>query len=285
MDAAPAGLSLVVPAFNEASNLRATVAEADAALAAAFPSHEIVLVDDGSADDTPAICRELAAKYPHLRVVRFARNRGYGAALRTGFETAKLPLVAFTDADGQFDLAELGLLASYLGHESTAQIACGYRHRRRDPLKRRVLSRGYNLLVRALLNTRVRDCDCALKVFRRAAVLKLLPKSRGFFVNAEMLSRAAKLGLAVIESPVTHKPRRAGASTVSMREVPKTLRTLLSFWWAEVVCGGKLDTLSPVRHVIAARLSRGMLARPATPLPPSPVRDRVAPAAPPTVPA
>lgn len=221
-----AGLSLVIPAYNEAAVIRQAVQEADEALEALFERYEVIVVDDGSGDDTAVLAAEL---FPTVRVVRHAANRGYGAALRSGFRAARFDLVAFTDADCQFDLRDLGRLAP-LTDESP--IVVGYRAERKDPWKRRFLSWGYNRLARTLLGTGVRDCDCALKVFRREVLVDLLPESRGFFVNTEMLSRARRLGYGVTEVPVTHRPRLAGDSKVSIREVPRTLRTLLSYWWA-----------------------------------------------------
>jgi dolichol-phosphate mannosyltransferase len=227
------GLSLVVPAFNEAAVVRRVVWEADEVLSRLFARYEVVVVDDGSADGTADRVAELAAHLPHVRLVRHPANRGYGAALRTGFEAARHDLVAFTDADGQFDLTDLGWMAPLAGRVA---VVAGYRADRQDPWRRRFLSKGYNLLARVLLGTRVRDVDCALKVFRREALDALLPESRGFFVNTEMLTRARQLGLAIADVPVTHRPRQGGESKVSLREVPRTLRTLLGFWWREVVC-------------------------------------------------
>jgi dolichol-phosphate mannosyltransferase len=245
MDATrPAGLSLVIPAYNEAAVIGRAVDEAVTVLGRLFDRWELIVVDDGSTDGTG----ELADR-PGVRVLRHRVNRGYGAALRTGFTAARYDLVAFTDADCQFDLNDLGDLA----HEARrADVVAGRRVDRKDPWRRRFLSAGYNRLVRTLLGTGVRDCDCALKVYRRAVLADLLPTSRGFFVNAEMLHRARRLGLTVAELPVSHRPRAGGASKVSVREVPRTLRTVLGYWWREVVWGtaGRAD----LRRVVTARV-------------------------------
>src|SRR5439155_9452418 len=127
---------------------------------------------------------------------------------------------AFTDADCQFHLDGLARL---LPLTETHPIAVGYRVERQGPWVRTFYSRGYNLLARALLGTTVRDIDCALKVFRRDAIERILPESGGFFVNTEMLTRARQLGLGVAEVGVRHRPRLAGHSSVSLWEVPRTL--------------------------------------------------------------
>ena len=264
MDAAPVGLSLVIPAYNEAAVVRRAVVEAEAALGRLFDRFEILVVDDGSTDDTARVVAREYGDCRHVRLIRLRVNRGYGAALRTGFEAAAFDLVAFTDADCQFDLLDLGRMVPLVGRYP---IVAGYRADRQDPWRRRFLSWGYNRLARALLGTGVRDVDCALKVFRREALAELLPESRGFFVNTEMLTRARRLGLAVAEVPVTHRPRRGGASKVSLREVPRTLRTLLGFWWREAVARRWTSQTKDVK-VLQARV--GLPARWQSSRPPEP---------------
>jgi dolichol-phosphate mannosyltransferase len=144
--------------------------------------------------------------------------------------------VAFTDADGQFYLADLRQM---IPTALRVGLAVGYRADRQDPWLRKLYSRGYNLLARALCGTRARDCDCALKVFRRDVLHALWPRSRGYFVNTEMLTRARQLGLPLVEFPVTHRPRRGGVSKVSIREIPRVARMLISFWWRHVLFGAK----------------------------------------------
>jgi len=114
-------------------------------------------------------------------------------------------------------------------------IVVGRRVDRQDSWRRRFFSRGYNFLVRQLLNTGVRDCDCALKVFRREVLPHLAPRTAGFFVNAEMLCRAGRYGLAIAEVDVRHRARRFGSSKVSWSDVPRTFAKLLPFWWTDVL--------------------------------------------------
>ncbi len=234
MDGAPPAcfLSLVMPAYNEAAGIAHAVAEADDALRRLGVSYEILIVDDGSSDATAQAVLDASRDRPCVRLLRHAVNRGYGAALRTGFQAACGQRVAFTDADCQFDLADLGRL---LALTETNAIAAGYRVDRQDSWLRKFYSRGYNLLARTLLGTTVRDIDCALKVFRRDALMRLLPESEGFFVNTEMLTRARQLGLAVTEVGVRHRPRLRGESKVSLHDIPRTLRALLPFWWSQVL--------------------------------------------------
>jgi glycosyltransferase involved in cell wall biosynthesis len=259
MDAARLALdlSLVIPAYNEAAGIALAVAEADDVLAASFETYEILVVDDGSSDDTAAIVAGLARNRPNVRLLGSAVNRGYGAALRTGFAAARCGRVAFTDADRQFDIRDLVKLAEAT---DAAPVAVGIRVNRQDPWRRRMLSKGYNVLARAWLGTRVRDCDCALKVFRRETLAHLMPASCGFFVNTEMLSTAARLGYVVVELPVMHRPRVHGVSSVSLREVPRTLKMMAKFWWRS----RRLAAIPTPTEVFDARFMTGAVPQPLT---------------------
>jgi hypothetical protein len=225
-------LSLIIPAYNEEAGIRLALEEADRALAEVTHEYEILVVDDGSRDGTAQIVAEAMHHLPHIRLLRHAQNRGYGAALRTGLEAARGERVAFTDADRQFHLTDLATLVALT---EQAPVAVGYRAKRQDPWQRRFYSWGYNVLVRTLLGTRVRDCDCALKVFRKEVVPSLLPQTDGFFVNTEMLTRARQLGYEIAETPVRHRPRLLGASKVSPGDIPRILRILWPFWWSQVL--------------------------------------------------
>jgi len=236
--ARPTCLSLVMPAFNEEAGIAEAVAEAHESLAGLGYEFEILVVDDGSTDRTAERVADLAAIWPRIRLLNHATNLGYGAALRTGFEAAGHELVAFTDADGQFYLEDLELLVPLTDE---CPVAVGRRVDRQDLWRRRFLSWGYNLLARTFLGTGVRDCDCALKVFRREALVYLLPESRGFFVNTEMLCRARQFGWEVAEEGVRHRPRRRGTSKVSLTEIPRTFSTLMRFWWRSVLWARPLE--------------------------------------------
>jgi dolichol-phosphate mannosyltransferase len=228
-------LSLVIPAYNEEAGIRQAIIEADAALSGLAADYEILVVDDGSRDGTAVEVGDAAGANPHVRLLRHPENRGYGAALRTGFEAARFDRVAFTDADCQFDLTDLAALVPLADQ---VPVVAGYRVHRQDPWRRRFISWGYNVLARTLLGTRVRDCDCALKVFRKDALANLLPATNGFFVNTEMLVRARQQGLRFEQVGVRHRPRLRGVSKVRLGEVPRILGTLLPFWWSRVLFAG-----------------------------------------------
>lgn len=232
-------VSLILPAHNEEAVIVQAIAEARAAFECLDIVGEILVVDDGSWDKTADLVRELARDNPTLRLISHGVNRGYGAALRTGFEAARGGLVAFTDADCQFHLEDLARLLPLAqtgqGSEDAHDIVTGWREDRKDPQLRLFLSRGFNLLVDGILGIGVRDVDCALKVFRRESLGRILPESKGFFANTEMLVRARQVGLTVAEVGVRHRPRAAGTSKVNLMAIPRVLNRLLPFWWTEVL--------------------------------------------------
>jgi glycosyltransferase involved in cell wall biosynthesis len=215
-------LSLVLPAFDEAENIGRLLAEAAEVLPRLTKEHEIIVVDDGSRDDTAAI----AARFPEVRLLRHERNRGYGAALHTGLRAARLEWVFFTDADLQFDLRDLaGLIEA---SDGGADIVAGYRAARRDPLFRRALGWVWGRLVRALYGVQVRDVDCAFKLIRRRVLDAIPIESVGAFVNTEILVRARAAGFGIREVPVRHYPRTAGrASGARPRVILRALRELV----------------------------------------------------------
>jgi dolichol-phosphate mannosyltransferase len=221
---AGAEVSFIMPAYNEESCIEAAVTEARDALRRHAGRFEIVVVDDGSADRTSELLAELSKKIPELRAVRHEKNAGYGAALRTGFNAAKMPLIFYTDCDCQFDPAEI---ASLLPFAKDYDIVAGYRIRRQDTLLRFLVSRSYNLMIRLLFGVTVRDINCAFKLFRREVFDKLKIESDEFFVPAEIFAKARALGMTVHEVGVSHFPRRAGKPTVRPSDIPRTLRQLL----------------------------------------------------------
>jgi glycosyltransferase involved in cell wall biosynthesis len=256
-------LSLIMPAYNEEAGIEQAVAEANEALADLDYEYEILVIDDGSLDSTAVRVADMATALRTVRLIRHVRNFGYGAALRTGFENARFDRVAFTDADAQFYLEDLDdLMPLTLEYP----IVAGYRIDRKDPWRRRFLSRGYNWLVRKLLGTQVRDCDCALKVFRTEVLDHIMPETDGFFVNAEMLCKANRLGIPIAEVGVRHRPRRHGSSKVSLLDIPRTLLRLVPFWLSHVVVAARPQPVSlPEAELPAVSSRRARSRRPIQP--------------------
>lgn len=200
-------LSLVFPVFDEERTIGPVIESALATGQKLFEDFEVVVVDDGSQDGTGDIIDRFAERDTRVQVVRHPRNTGYGAALRSGLREATGELVFFSDADLQFDLDEL---ESLLAHADEFDIVAGYRFPRRDPWPRRLIAGTWGLLVRLLFDLRVRDIDCAFKVFRRSILDAMPIQSIGAFVNTEILVRASALGASIRQVPVSHRRRLHG---------------------------------------------------------------------------
>jgi dolichol-phosphate mannosyltransferase len=221
-------LSLVLPAYNEEGNIERAVREAAAAASALTSDFELVVVDDGSRDATAQRLASLQSELgQRLQVVRHPENRGYGAALRSGFQKARGELVFYTDADNQFDLAELGGFLPLMGEWDAV---LGYRARRQDPRLRLFTSRVFNQLAAWALGLGVKDVNCSFKLFRGDLLRSMPLVSDDFMIDAELVARLRRLQSKVVEKGVTHLPRPAGRSTVRPWHVPRTLASLARLW-------------------------------------------------------
>jgi glycosyltransferase involved in cell wall biosynthesis len=219
-------LSYFFPAHNEEANLPGLVAEALGALPVLADRFEIVIVDDGSRDATPRLADELAASHAEVRVVHHPTNLGYGAALRSGFAASQFEVLAFTDGDRQFRVADIGRLLALLPTGGDAVV--GYRIRRADPLVRTIYARLYRLANRIFFGLRVRDVDCACKAFRRTALEGIAVESDGAFFSAEVLIKLQAAGRRVAEVGIPHYPRLAGSPTGARPSV--IFRAVRDFW-------------------------------------------------------
>jgi glycosyltransferase involved in cell wall biosynthesis len=222
-------ISIVLPAHNEEENILEAIRQAMDAAESVSPEQEVVVVDDGSADRTAAITADLASRDSRIRLVRHERNRGYGAAVRSGIDAARMDWVLLTDADLQFDLAQLPEFARYTRE---ASMVVGYRANRQDPLLRRINARGWNAIVDFLFHLSVRDVDAAFKLIRRNTLAGLDLVSTGATIDAELLAKATERGASLVELPVRHLPRVAGtASGANLRVIARAFSELFHVWW------------------------------------------------------
>ncbi len=225
----PGSLSLVLPVHNEEENIRIVVERALEVLPQYADDFEIVPVNDGSRDDSPRILAELAAADPRVKPVHHKANRGYGAALTSGFRAATGDFVMFMDADRQFDIADLALLAPFVGR---FDIVAGFRMERHDPLRRRVFAEIFNVTVRILFGVHLRDIDCAFKVFRGDLLRSIELTAPGALINTEIQAKARRQGATLEQVGVHHYPRIAGTATGgSPRVVARAMKETLLLWW------------------------------------------------------
>jgi glycosyltransferase involved in cell wall biosynthesis len=224
-----ARLSYFFPAHNEEANIEGLVEEALASLPGLAETFEIIAVDDGSSDRTASLAEGLAERHPDVvRLVRHPVNLGYGAALRSGFAAARYELIAFTDGDRQFRVADLGLLTARLAGPDSPDVVAGFRIKRADPPVRTLYARAYRLANRLFFGLRVTDVDGACKLFRRAALDGLRVESGGAFFSAELLIKLQAAGRSLAEVGVSHYPRTAGSATGARPRV--VLRAVRDFW-------------------------------------------------------
>lgn len=206
----PETLSLCLPAFNEQDNIAATLRSARAILPHYVGGFEIVVVDDGSRDETAKRVAAVAQNDPRVRLIRHNGNRGYGAAVTSGLQAATGNLVMFADSDGQFNFLDVAhLLVNLRGNE----LVAGFRRNRADRWPRKVNAWAWGCLVGGVLGVRMRDLDCAFKLFRRELVDRLQMTSTGACINAEIMAQCVHSGLRFNEVPVSHYPRHTGAAT------------------------------------------------------------------------
>ncbi len=219
-------LSIVIPVYNERENLGPLLGEIEAVLRSLGRSYEILIVDDGSTDGSHAALRDLRGAHPHLRVVTFAHNAGQTAAMDAGFRRARGEIVITLDADLQNDPRDIpSLLADLEGWDAVV----GVRARRRDSIVRRVSSRVANYVRNRLSDETITDTGCSLKAYRRSALSRLVLYN-GMHRFLPTLLRME--GFRVRETPVGHRPRRAGRSKygIGNRLLPSFVDLLAVRW-------------------------------------------------------
>ena len=228
-------VSVFFPCYNEQANVERVVRQAVDVLDGLATDWEVIIVDDGSADDTGQIADRLAARDGRIRAVHHEVTGGYGMALRSGVAAAEKQYVVYTDGDGQFDLADL---AGLLPLRAEGVIVNGYRAKRQDKLVRRINAACWGWLVQRLLKFRCRDVDSAFKLYPRKLFREIELKSAGALIDAEVLARAARLGYEILNVPVRHLPRQAGAATgANIGVIFRAFRELLALR-KDILTGG-----------------------------------------------
>jgi hypothetical protein len=224
----PYSVTAFFPAYNDAATIGTLVEYVDRVLALATPDYEIVVINDGSTDETAAALAGAQVRIPRLRVLTNERNRGYGAALRAGFAAATKEFVFYTDGDGQYDPTEL---LELLPHAPGADWVNGFKIRRGDGIYRDLLGRAYRTVATLLFGLKIRDVDCDFRLIRRSVLAQLSLTSNSGSICAEMVYQLHQAGARFVEVPVMHYPRVAGRSQfLSVRRVARSLTYLAQLW-------------------------------------------------------
>lgn len=204
-------LSIFMPAYNEESNIAATVLDAIQTAKTIAKRYEVIIVDDGSSDKTADIVKKLGKSDSHIRLVRHTKNKGYGAAVKSGMAACQMDWIFFTDSDGQFKFDEL---PAFITHRTQADLVIGYRKKRMDPFHRiflaQVLLKIWNFF---LFGLTVRDVDCAYKLFPKKVRDSIKLKTESAITITEFIVKAKSRGFTIHQTPVTHYPRKFGEQT------------------------------------------------------------------------
>src|SRR5262245_3819328 len=241
-------LSVFFPAYNDAPSLPALIGNAFRVLESSVEDFELIVVNDGSQDDTGAVLKRLCREYgPRLRVVTHPANRGYGGALRTGFGEARMEWVFYTDGDGQYDVGELPKLMEQV--HAGVGLVNGYKLERSDPRHRIWIGRVYNWFARVLFRIRLRDIDCDYRLIRRDLLQDLKLSSTSGTICVELVRKLELSGCEVVEVGVHHYPRLHGRS--QFFRVKSLLTTL-----EQIVCLHFKIVVVPFLAAAAARALR-----------------------------
>jgi len=206
------------------------VATADQTLQRLTDDYEVIVVNDGSQDDSAEVLAQLQHEYPCLRVITHDRNTGYGGALRSGFGAARKELVFYTDGDAQYDPAELEGLFEQLTPD--VDVVQGWKIARHDAFYRKLVGRLYHHAVSLVFDLHVRDVDCDFRLFRRHVLENLGLCSDSGSITVEMVARIEQEGFRIREMPVHHFERPYGRSQFfNLGRVSQTLWQLGGLWF------------------------------------------------------
>jgi len=203
-------ITVFFPCHNEQDNVARTTEQAVDVLSGIDADYEVIIVNDGSSDNTAQIADNLAAENSRIKVVHHTTNLGYGAALQSGFKAAGKELIFYTDGDGQFDINEMPPLLTLIKQYDI--VSC-YRINRQDSCLRKLNALAWTKLVCFLFKMKIRDIDCAFKLFKRQIFKDIDMKSTGALIDTEILARAIQKGYTVTQKGIHHYPRTAGRQT------------------------------------------------------------------------
>lgn len=222
-------LSLFLPAYNEAENIKKTIGDVDKVLKKVAKKYEILVINDGSRDNTGEIVKKIMKTNKHVRMITHDPNRGYGGAFKSGLYGSKMQLVSFIDSDGQFDYSEITKFFPLLENHD---LVIGYRLDRRDPFNRKLNAYIWKLWVFLLFGLWVKDIDCAFKVIKKPVIDSIKLTTESALTSAEFLIRVKQQGYKLAEVGVHHYPRAAGSQTgANLKVILRAFRQSFDLWF------------------------------------------------------
>ena len=224
--AASAGISLVIPVYNEEDNIKKVVADGLSMLSQLARDFEIIIVESGSTDNTAAVVDQMAKENERVRIIHQGAKLGLGSALKEGFGTARYEYIFYIDGDNPYRMSEFIRGFPLL---QQADVVCGYRVNRQDPPIRAFYSKAFNLLMRTLFGVKVRDVQIGFKMMRKSIFDRVKLTTDSMFIDAELLIKAQKAGYRITELGVEYLGKPSGKSSVTFRDVLKIARDLLRY--------------------------------------------------------
>jgi len=223
-------ISVILPVYNEEDNIEFVVNSVTGYLSEIIDNFEIILVNDGSVDKTSGIIESLSKSNPHIKSIRHSKNLGYGVTLHSGFKIAQYSLVFFMDSDRQFEISDISKL---LAHIDQYDIVIGTRATRQDPLYRILIAKLFNYITCVLFGIKIKDMTCGFKLIKKSVLDSISIKSKGGFINAEILIKAKRKICLIKEVNIRHFPRIRGkqkgaAFKVTLRKIYELLNLL--YW-------------------------------------------------------
>jgi len=238
-------VTVFFPCYNDAGTIPTMIVRALQTLPQVSDDYEIVVINDGSTDDSGRVLDEIARHYPCVRVLHRSEPSGYGGVLRAGFAAARKDWIFYTDGDAQYDARELALLAEAVTDD--VDMVNGYKIKRHDPFHRVVIGLAYQYFVRFVFNLVIRDVDCDFRLMRRGIFDHLTLESTTGTITFELVKKIQDAGYRIVEVPVRHWYRQYGISQFfNFPRVARTLVALLGWWWRLVVKKEHLAAMKPL---------------------------------------
>lgn len=231
-------ISVFFPCYNDAGSIGLLVRDANSILAKITKDYEIIVVDDGSRDESRKLLKKLASEIKSLKLVFHSKNRGYGGALKSGFAEAKKDLVFYTDGDGQYDVLEISKLVEKM--KPGVDVVQGYKIKRYDPWYRLIIGRAYHYFSKIMFGLRVRDVDCDFRLIRKSAIDSVVLEHNSGVICVELVKKLQDAGYKFVEVGIHHFPRVWGHSQFfNYKRVLKTLIELCGLWFNLVLLKSK----------------------------------------------